>query len=274
MLSTFTLSTFMLSSFMLSSFMLSAFTLFAFRPAAEVAPVLPAAMAQVPPVDLAALAAAQAGCPDCARAVTSDSLRVEKVSLGGSDLLVDMSRGVLRPLPFRWQIFKAIHQLAHPGIRASRRLIGRRFLWPNLAKDVAEWCKQCTHCQAAKVTKQPTAEVQPIPTPIHRFTNVHVDLVGPLPLSAEGYAYLLTAVDRTSRWFEAVPLRSITAADVAEVSVAAWVARFGVPATITSDRGVQFSSALWAAAMKKLGIKHLMMMAFHPQSNGAHAPLP
>jgi transposase InsO family protein len=94
-----------------------------------------------------------------------------------------------------------------------------------------------------------------------------VDLVGPLPLSTEGYAYLLTAVDRTSRWFEAVPLRSVTAADVAEAFVAAWVARFGVPATITSDRGVQFSSALWAAAMKKLGIKHLMTTAFHPQSN-------
>jgi Integrase core domain len=118
------------------------------------------------------------------------------------------------------------------------------------------------------VTTQPTAEVQPIPTPIQRFTHVHVDLVGPLPLSSEGYAYLLTAVDRTSRWFEAVPLRSVTAADVAEGFVATWVARFGVPATITSDRGIQFSSALWAVAMKKLGIKHLMTTAFHPQSNG------
>jgi transposase InsO family protein len=186
-------------------------------------------------------------------------------------LLVDTSSGVLRPLmpqPFRRQLFETIHSLAHPGIRASRRLIGIRFLWPNLAKDVAEWCRQCTQCQAAKVTRQPAAEVQPIPTPIQRFSHVHVGLVGPFPLSTEGYAYLLTAVDRTSRWFEAMLLRSVTAADVAEAFVAAWVARFGVPATITSDRGVQFSSALWAAAMKKLGIKHLMTTAFHPQSNG------
>jgi hypothetical protein len=35
-----------------------------------------------------------------------------------------------------------------------------------------------------------------------------------------------------------------------------------------SDRGVQFTSALWAAAMKLLGIKHQMSTAFHPQSNG------
>jgi transposase InsO family protein len=93
-------------------------------------------------------------------------------------------------------------------------------------------------------------------------------LVGPLPTSKEGFSYILTVVDRTTRWFEAIPLHSITAAAVAESFVAAWVARFGVPATITSDRGVQFTSELWAATMKKLGIKHLMTTAFHPQSNG------
>jgi hypothetical protein len=37
---------------------------------------------------------------------------------------------------------------------------------------------------------------------------------------------------------------------------------------ITSDRGVQFASELWAATMRRLGIKHLMTTAFHPQSNG------
>jgi transposase InsO family protein len=103
---------------------------------------------------------------------------------------------------------------------------------------------------------------------LQQFSHVHVDLVGPLPTSPEGFSYILTTVDRTSRWFEAVPLRSITAAAVADAFVAAWVARFGVPAMITSDRGVQFASELWAATMRRLGIKHLMTTAFHPQSYG------
>jgi hypothetical protein len=38
---------------------------------------------------------------------------------------------------------------------------------------------------------------------------------------------------------------------------------------ITSDRRVQFTSAFWAAVMVRLGIKHIMTTAFHPQSNGA-----
>jgi Integrase core domain len=95
-----------------------------------------------------------------------------------------------------------------------------------------------------------------------------VDLVRPLPCSSEGFAYLLTVVDRSTRWAEALPLKATTTADCAAAFVAGWIARFGVPTNITSDRGVQFSSALWAAVMTKLGIKHAMTTAFHPQSNG------
>jgi transposase InsO family protein len=192
--------------------------------------------------------------------------------MGDKQLLVDTSSGVMRPLvplQFRRRLFEAVHNLAHPGIRATRRLISSRYLWPNLARDVTDWCRSCQQCQRAKVTKQPPAPVQPIPVPAARFSHVHVDLVGPLPCSSEGFAYLLTAVDRSTRWAEALPLKATSAADCAAAFVAGWIARFGVPSTITSDRGVQFSSALWAAVMAKLGINHTMTTAFHPQSNGA-----
>jgi hypothetical protein len=47
-----------------------------------------------------------------------------------------------------------------------------------------------------------------------------------------------------------------------------WVSRFGVPATITSDRGAQFTSALWAGLCSLLNIQHSPTTAYHPQSNG------
>jgi hypothetical protein len=37
---------------------------------------------------------------------------------------------------------------------------------------------------------------------------------------------------------------------------------------LTSDRGPQFSSAVWAAFTKQMGILHTMTTAYHPQSNG------
>jgi hypothetical protein len=123
-------------------------------------------------------------------------------------------------------------------------------------------------CQAAKLMRHHTANVQPIPTPVQRFTHLHVDLVEPLPASPEGFSYIFTIVDRTTHSLEAVPLRSLAAADIADALVSGWVTWFGLPAIITSGRGVQFTSALWGAAMKKLGIKHQMATAFHPKSNG------
>jgi transposase InsO family protein len=44
--------------------------------------------------------------------------------------------------------------------------------------------------------------------------------------------------------------------------------RFGVPAHLTSDRGAQFTSALWGKICNLLGIKHILTSAFHPCSNG------
>ena len=45
--------------------------------------------------------------------------------------------------------------------------------------------------------------------------TIHIDIVGPLP-SSGGYSYLLTCVDRFTRWPEAIPLTCITADSVAK----------------------------------------------------------
>ena len=59
---------------------------------------------------------------------------------------------------------------------------------------------------------------------------MHVDLVGPLPASAEGHVYLLTVVDRSTRWVEAIPLRNMEASTCKDSFISGWVARYGVPA--------------------------------------------
>jgi len=135
-------------------------------------------------------------------------------------------------------------------------------------KDINNWCRECQQCSRGKVTKQPAAAVAQIPVPNRRFSHVHVDLVGPLPTSAEGFRYLFTLVDRSTRWVEAVPIKTMAAADCADAFIAAWVSRFGVPAALISDRGAQFTAAVWSALCLKLGISHQMTTAYHPQSNG------
>jgi cleavage and polyadenylation specificity factor subunit 1 len=229
------------------------------------------APASQPPIDIRDIAAAQSSCQDCISAEHSKVLKVVKVSLDDASVLVDISSGVMRPLvaaKFCRDIFTAVHALAHPGIRATKRLISSRYLWPNLAADVTAWCRECQFCQWAKISKQ-AAALQPIAVLTKRFSHIHIDIVGPLPASPDSFSHLLTAVDRSTRWAEALPLKATTAVDCTEAFIAGWIARFGVPSHVTSDRGVQFTSSFWAALMVRLRISHKLTTAFHPQSNGA-----
>jgi hypothetical protein len=172
------------------------------------------------------------------------------------------------PDSVRRPIFNAVHNLVHPGIRATRRLISSHFVWPGLATQVAAWCRDCQCCQCGKVTSQPSSPPGLIANPTQRFSHLHIDLVGPLPTSRDGYSHLLTVVDRSTRWAEAIPLRSTSATDCADALVSGWVARFGVLAHVTSDRGRQFCSSVWDALTRRLGVKMRFTTAYHPQSNG------
>ena len=75
-------------------------------------------------------------------------------------------------------------------------------------------------------------------------------------------------VDRWSRWSEVVPLADITAVSCANALIRGWIARFGVPNNLTSDRGTQFPSSLWSEMGKLLAIRNIATTAYHPQANG------
>jgi hypothetical protein len=54
--------------------------------------------------------------------------------------LGDVSTGEFRPLlppQFRTAAFLSLHNIAHPDVRATCRLVSSRFCWPHLSKQVA-----------------------------------------------------------------------------------------------------------------------------------------
>ena len=185
-------------------------------------------------------------------------------------LLCDTSTGVARPIvPLSWRrvVFDAIHCLAHPGIKTTRKMVAARFVWHGINKQVGHWAKTCVPCQKAKVQRHASAPLEHGQLPDRRFQRIHVDIVGPLPIS-QGSTYLFTIIDRFTRWPEAIPMADATAATCARVLLSHHVAQFGVPTDTTSDRGPQFTSHLWNALSTLLGAQLHRTTAYHPQANG------
>jgi transposase InsO family protein len=75
-------------------------------------------------------------------------------------------------------------------------------------------------------------------------------------------------VDRSTRWLEAVPIKSISAQKCVDTFISTWVTKYGVSEIITSDQGRQFTSTLWTGLHKMLGVQIINTTAYHPQSNG------
>ena len=190
------------------------------------------------PINYAVLARLQTTCPEVAALRRSNRLQVVSQTIGHTQLLGDIATGTFRPLvpsQLRENIVTSLNSIHHPGVRATKRLVSARFCWPFLAKQAAALARSCISCQRGKVHRHVHLQPAAIPVPHRRFAHIHMDLVGPLPLS-RGYQYLCTVIDRTTRWPEAIPLTSITAADCAKALFTGWIARFGVPSVITSGQ--------------------------------------
>ncbi len=155
----------------------------------------------------------------------------------------------------------------HLGSDKTRQRILRRFYWPTVFKDIEEFCKCCEICQKASSRKVSPAPLMPLPIITEPFKKVAMDIVGPLPRSRSGNVYILVLCDYATCYPEAVPLRGIDAAHIAEELIKIF-ARVGMPEEILTDQGSNFTSQLLAEFYRLLHIQSIRTSPYHPQTDG------
>ncbi|GFX19639.1 transposon Tf2-9 polyprotein [Trichonephila clavipes] len=182
------------------------------------------------------------------------SIKLKPLKMGNAlEIFCDVSREKVQPYvpeELRFEVFRSLHNLSHPSIRATKRLIQDRFVWPSMLKDTAKWTQCCIPCQGSNVQRHTVSPIQPFAPTVERFQHVHIDLVGPFPPS-DGFTLQLTCIDRLTRWPEVIPVSDIFA------FIANWISCFGVPAIITTDQGGQFQSRLLYSLKQMLGIQRI-----------------
>ena len=182
------------------------------------------------------------------------------------DISIPGSPRPILPPQLRKKAFDSVHSLHHPGNHKTYDLMHTRFIWPFMRRDVKLWCQSCIPCQENKITRHTKPPIIRFPTG-NRFSVLHLDIVGPLP-NSQGNNYILTMIDRKTRWVEATPISSITASNVAKHLVDTWFSRYGIPDHIITDQGAQFESSLFTNLSTSFGFKHIHTTSYHPQANG------
>ena len=161
-----------------------------------------------PGIDYVTMAVEQIVCQDIQHLASSKYFKVIKFDVDGKSLLCNTSMTtpqLLVPTLMRNDVFHAIHDLAHPGRHATTCLVSSKFVWTGLSCDIKAWTSHCLPCQSSKITQHTSAPICLVLVPDVQFSSVIINIVGPLLIS-DGYRYLLTTVDRTTRWPEAFPV--------------------------------------------------------------------
>ena len=147
------------------------------------------------------------------------------------------------PSSLRHRLLRLAHHTpiaGHPGQTRLHRRLQRYYYGPHMAADISATVRGCTPCAKNRLRLLRKASEMKLFPATAPFDSVAIDVLGPLPKSSRGFIFMLFISDRFTKPTQVVPLKRITAYDVAVTFVEHWVFKYGAPATLLSDKEWQF----------------------------------
>lgn len=183
-----------------------------------------------------------------------------KDELGVVDDIIIRGSRLIIPSSLRERTLQNAHE-GHPGIVKMKDRLRSKVWWPSMDQHAEKFVKCCDACQ--KVGKEITKEeIHRRQMPDGPWQDLAIDFKD-LP---DG-SYLCVVVDYYSRYVEVATMKSITAKATCEFLDEIF-ARHGLPYSITSDQGPQFTSQGFSDYCARNGICHYTTFAYWPQANG------
>ena len=174
------------------------------------------------------------------------------------------------PKSLQSHVLRFFHEgLAHPGKDRMYHSILSKYYWVGMKDDVERHVGNCRMCKLRKCgTGQGRMPLQRYAVGVRPMQRVHVDLVGPLQKTANGYEYILVAKCAFSQWIEVVPLRGKSALEVTRAIVDYVILIHGAVEHFVTDNGKEFVANVAEAVHKLCNNVHTTTTAYNPQSNG------
>lgn len=147
--------------------------------------------------------------------------------------------------PFRRAAFNSVYRLLYPWIKATKKLVKQRFVWPSINRDCKHWAQACIEYQRAAITCHVSAPLSSFFQPSQRFEHVHVDLI--VMSYSDGFRYCLTCIRQIYSMLEVIILENQEATTVVEHFIRIGSPRFGKSLRITTDQGRLFELCAFQA---------------------------
>ena len=156
------------------------------------------------------------------------------------------------------------------GIDKRWELIGRKYYWPSLRRDVETYVKEYDICLTSKIVRhKPYGDLQSLPVRTHQWKNLSIDFVTSLLLSidwkGDSYNSILVIVNQLIKMMYYEPVKvTIDALGLAKVILDVVVWYHGLSDSIVTNRGLFFTAKFWSSLCYFPGIKKRLSTAFHP----------
>ncbi|KAK3527067.1 hypothetical protein QTP86_008648 [Hemibagrus guttatus] len=166
---------------------------------------------------------------------------------------------IVIPTSLRPAMLSRIHA-SHLGIEKCKQMAHDIMFWPGMGKELEIIISKCSVC----LTYRPSNTNEPMIS--HKIPDRPWQIVATDLFTWNSEDYLVT-VDYYSRYFELDRLHSTTSAAVIHKLKAAF-ARHGIPETVISDNGPQYSSGEFESFAKAWEFTHTTTSPYYPQSSG------